>query len=629
MLKNKKDSFAGKSLLLNILCITVNIVGLILLAMGYHPSFAASALLLKILGYSIVAVSLVFIYLLNGWILFAYISRIIVGGVFIVSGLIKANDPKGFAYKLEEYFEDGALAYRIKGWFHWESFSLEYFIQYALIIAIVICILEIILGVLLLLGSRLRFASWLIVLMMLFFTFLTWHTKECDPNATFKDVDTYALNSPEAVSKLAEAAHNPSISILKKTSNTVTIEEVKPTQCVTDCGCFGDAMKGSLGRSMTPAESFWKDILLLYLSIIIFIPCRKITLNSGKENAIMILGGLVIVAYLSNVFSWAFPIYFTIIITLLALWIKRTGGKLLGNELGMGLMLVFISSLFVTYVLMYLPLKDYRPYAVGKNIIQEMNNGQPGEYLNLMVYTNKITHQDTTIENFDDSTKPIWGDTTKWKFKERTTTVIKKAISPSIQQFDPSIGIRNITPEEKKFAPIAAVLDSNLLQYIVLVDTAYDEEMKIPLTDYQVDSTSFSDYTIKDTIIQLNEALNDVSLKDYILQQQQIILVISREINDGNFSRISRLKDIQKKANRAGIPMVMITASPKEDVLEFRKKTGLYLPTLKNDNIELKGMTRSNPTLMVLSKGVVIGKYSSRSIPSWEWLIENRINLKK
>ena len=54
------------------------------------------------------------------------ISRVFVGALFIVSGLIKANDTLGFSYKLEEYFENGALAYRIRDWFGWDSFSLEF-----------------------------------------------------------------------------------------------------------------------------------------------------------------------------------------------------------------------------------------------------------------------------------------------------------------------------------------------------------------------------------------------------------------------------------------------------------------------------------------------------------------------
>ena len=50
-------------------------------------------------------------------------SRMFVGALFVVSGLIKSNDALGFMYKLEEYFEPGAL-------------NLEYLTPYALQIAI-------------------------------------------------------------------------------------------------------------------------------------------------------------------------------------------------------------------------------------------------------------------------------------------------------------------------------------------------------------------------------------------------------------------------------------------------------------------------------------------------------------
>jgi len=74
------------------------------------------------------------------------ISRIFVGSLFIVSGLIKANDTLGFSYKLEEYFENGALAYRMRNWFGWDSFSLEFLMEHALLFAVVMCALEMVLG---------------------------------------------------------------------------------------------------------------------------------------------------------------------------------------------------------------------------------------------------------------------------------------------------------------------------------------------------------------------------------------------------------------------------------------------------------------------------------------------------
>ena len=63
----------------------------------------------------------------------------IIGATLIVSGLIKANDTIGFSIKLSDYFQDGALAYRVQDIFGWSSFSLEWLIDYSLYLAIYMC----------------------------------------------------------------------------------------------------------------------------------------------------------------------------------------------------------------------------------------------------------------------------------------------------------------------------------------------------------------------------------------------------------------------------------------------------------------------------------------------------------
>ncbi|RYM32740.1 DoxX family protein [Brumimicrobium glaciale] len=623
MLKNTNYSISGKSLILNIILITINLIGLSFLVMGYHPAFEANGLLFKILGYVLMASTLVAAFLLEGMLLFAYVARVLVGGLFIVSGLIKANDPKGFAYKLEEYFEDGALAYRIKEWFNWETFTLEYLIDHALLLSVLICIFEIVLGALVLLGAKMKSSSWLMLVMMLFFTFLTWHTKECDPHTTFTDVDTYAINSTAANAKIPQAVDNENITILNQTAETVTIKEVKKPQCVDDCGCFGDAMKGSIGRSLTPAESFWKDIVLLYLVVIIFFSRRKITINNGRENIIMIVFGLVFISFFSYIFTWTFPVLFGLISLLLALWIRRTGGKILGNDWGMILILTVICSIFVTYVLMYLPMRDYRPYHVGSNLRERMVDGVDGEYENFMVYKNLKTQKDTMITNLDESTKSIWGDTDTWSFEKRETKTIKAAIPHAIQQFDPSIPVENLTSVEKEFEPIAAILANNQAQYIDVIDKETGDRYPMSLADFHLPDIDTAMYAIGDTLIRLDESLTDISLKEYILSQEQVILIFSRNLSNGNFSRISRLKEIAEKAKENNIAVIMISTASKEEIIAFREKTGLNIPTVQNDEIEIKAITRSNPSLMVLSNSVVMGKYPFRSTPSWEWLTEN------
>jgi uncharacterized membrane protein YphA (DoxX/SURF4 family) len=128
-----------------------------------------------------------------------WFCRIAVGLLFIFSGLIKANDPLGFSYKLEEYFE---------------VFHITFLNELALCFAILLCAMEMILGFALLIGVRAKQVAWGLLLIIIFFAFLTFYS------AFFKVVQT--------------------------------------------CGCFGDAIP------LTPWQSFSKDLVLLLLIVIIF-----------------------------------------------------------------------------------------------------------------------------------------------------------------------------------------------------------------------------------------------------------------------------------------------------------------------------------------------------------------------
>ena len=85
-------------------------------------------------------------------------SRILVGVLFIFSGLVKANDPLGLSYKMQEFFE-------VWGW--------HAFNDYTLILSVLMITFEIIAGAALLLGWQFSLFSWLLLALTLFFTFLT------------------------------------------------------------------------------------------------------------------------------------------------------------------------------------------------------------------------------------------------------------------------------------------------------------------------------------------------------------------------------------------------------------------------------------------------------------------------
>lgn len=184
------------------------------------------------------------------------ISRFIVGTLFIISGLIKLNDPVGFSFKLQDYFAPEVL-------------DLGFLVPYSLLIGVILVIIEVLLGVALLLGYFKKLTLWALLLMIVFFTFLTFYS------AYFNKV--------------------------------------------TDCGCFGDAMP------LTPWESFSKDIVLLFLILILFFGRKYINpLLTRSTRSLIIFISLVVclgIAY---------------------------------------------------YVLQHLPIIDFRPYKIGANIEEGM-----------------------------------------------------------------------------------------------------------------------------------------------------------------------------------------------------------------------------------------------------------------
>src|SRR5690606_28978498 len=163
-----------------------------------------------------------------------WISRIFVGLLFVFSGLIKANDPIGFGYKLQEY---------------WVVFGTDFLMPHSATLAIVICALEILLGALLLLGFYRRVLAWGLLLLIIFFTFLTFYS-------AFFEV-------------------------------------------VTSCGCFGDAIP------LTPWESFTKDLVLLAFILVIFALRDHIRpVTADRQTQAMATAALVVISLGAGIYTY-------------------------------------------------------------------------------------------------------------------------------------------------------------------------------------------------------------------------------------------------------------------------------------------------------------------------------------
>lgn len=577
----QKASVQGRSMVFNILFVVLNILGLAAVVIGSQKAFKDYFMLFNFIGYVLIGVSTAGLFVFRGRLMMANIARGVVGALFIVSGLVKANDPIGFAYKLEEYFEDGALAYRIKELFGAPGFSLEWLIPYALGLSVAICIVEILLGILLIIGGKIKWVAHLSLLMMLFFTFLTWHTASCDGHKKFRDHDTYLTRSEMGIAKIAEAKLNKKVKIVSKTSTEIVVEEWKTPQCVTDCGCFGDAMKGSIGRSLTPIESLWKDIVLLYLVVWIFLAQWLIEPNTKTQNIKYLLSSFIFLTLLSILFNWYFLLGFGMVLIIAALWILRAGGYFLGNYFGSFSIITIACTAMVSYVLMYEPLKDYRPFAEGKNLEWQMHDGYAGKF----EYTHQLRNRQTgELETYTEkeyaNNSDLW-DEKQYKYIKMKTEEIEPSRLPTINdQFNPYLNLKELREPEKNLA-------------------------------------------IVKNIIEKDPEISEVNLRKAIVKEKRIVLVTARNLEDANWKNISEIKSIYASCKKDAIPFLILTSSSRAKINAFRNKNNFHVPVFLNDETGLKAIARSNPSLMVIEKGIVKGKFPHRSIPSYEWLKKN------
>ena len=244
-----------------------------------------------------------------------HFSRIFVGILFIISGLIKLNDPVGFSFKLGDYFAPDVL-------------NLPFLEPFALAIAVFVVIFEGVLGVMLLLGFKKKFTLWTLLLMIVFFTFLTFYS------AYFNKV--------------------------------------------TDCGCFGDAIK------LTPWQSFTKDIILLVFILILFAGKRFINpIFSNKTNTIFFVLSVILCGFMGY------------------------------------------------WVLNHLPLKDFRAYKVGTNIKKAMEipeNAPKSEYEMSFIYKVNGENKEFSMEELGNLPEGA-------EFVDRKEKLIREGFTPAIQNF--------------------------------------------------------------------------------------------------------------------------------------------------------------------------------------------------
>lgn len=248
--------------------------------------------------------------------------RFAVGFLFILSGGVKAVDIRGFVFKLEEYFSA-------------QVFDLPFLEVWALPIAAIVVMLEIALGLMLLLDIRLKWTLRYLIILCLFFAFLTFYSAYY--------------------------------------------------HVVTDCGCFGDAIK------LSPWQSFWKDIILLALLILIgWLYRHQFSTKAQSYRYSFLALGLIS-----------------------GLWLMIYGWR-------------------------YEPAIDFRDYKIGTDLLSEKQKiaAHPSEYKTVYTLKNKKNKTEITV-NQDEYINQNYWQNPDWEIQEDQTTnqLVKQGYVSEIVKF--------------------------------------------------------------------------------------------------------------------------------------------------------------------------------------------------
>lgn len=464
-----------------------------------------------------------------------HLTRLAVGGLFIFSGFIKANDPAGFSYKLNEYFEvfgqgfscemkdtvqgpnvcpckpepkpievvvgeyqvvvpaeayvdvngdsivnadDSASVYNEydeKAYQAAYAVALEaatpkvatpepsalkpmweFFAEHSLLLAIIICGVEIVLGIFLLIGWQTRWTLWILLAMIVFFSFLTFYSACCNK--------------------------------------------------VTSCGCFGDAIK------LTPWESFWKDLILLILIALLF---------AGKDNIKPISKNSILMATL----------------------------------IGIG---TFLSFAFPVYTYRHLPVIDFRPYAIGTNLYDASHYKDPAA---TGCISDSTVYEFYMFQNKEDSAAGRFRMFTMDNYPDSTWTYYCR--------HDRKVRVGNCA---------ATILDFNL-----------------------------------------NDPWTQANVTDSILQMKGVqFMVIMYDIDHAELDAMPEVNAFYDAAAAANVPFNALVNVDAKRIEEFKTQTGAQYPFISVDQTALKTVIRSNPGLVMLRDGVVVGMWHYNDWPSFE-----------
>jgi len=216
---------------------------------------------------------------------------------------------------------------------------------------------------------------------------------------------------------------------------------------------------------------------------------------------------------------------------------------------------LLLGLLFALHNVYRLPVIDFRPYKVGANIPQQMYVDQEKAdlYETIFMYSKEGVTREFTEENYP------WNDST-WTFVEMKTNLVRKGEKPAIEDF--------------------------AVEALYFDETTDTWHAGGDITDILLSDPSYS------------------------------FLMVAYSLEDMHMRHLDRFREAAAFAAQKGFPFYLLTASDPEVVGDWEQQNKSGFQFAHADERVLKTMIRSNPGLMLLKEGTVMGKWDDSTVPA-------------
>ncbi len=477
------------------------------------------------------------------------------GVLFIFSGWVKAIDPLGTAYKMEQYFDEFYSTFE-STWFGFIAPMFPVFSKYAIWFSVFMIVFEIVLGIMLVLGTKPKFTAWAFLSLVAFFTILTGFT--------------YLTGYVPSETNFFQFGSWSGFD-----ANNMKVQ---------DCGCFGDFIK------LEPKVSFFKDVFLMIPAIIFVLAYKKKhqLFTEPIRNGVISVSIIALLFYCFSNYVWDLPhtdfrpfkkgtdvrqVREMEEDAMAA--VQITGWVLKHNETGES-----ITVPNADYM------RDYTSKYKGVYSVIDQVKDEP------TIKSTKISEFEITDLDGNDLTEDIL-------YNEKAHFLIVNYMLMG----DPEKKTRIV--QDSIFN-----LDTTIIfNYETLkADPAFNRLIKRTPKGVPIDMTEFGEH-IDTSIVK--------SFKEVVEREEEYI---DQNWNSAYLKKhIESLKPFTDAAKADGFEVLMVVgkAGPTA-IMDFDLATGLDLHYGMADDILLKTIIRSNPGIVLWKDGKILDKWHIKQLPNYE-----------